>query len=49
MVTALGSSRPGPALELLLRGALEAFAERRFRTYRHFKALDGFPAEGDPA
>ncbi|MDX1389028.1 MAG: DNA repair protein RecO [Acidobacteriota bacterium] len=26
---------PGGALELLLRGTLEAYVERRFRTYRH--------------
>jgi len=29
---------PGGGLELLLRGSLEAFCERRFRTYRHFKS-----------
>jgi DNA repair protein RecO (recombination protein O) len=29
------AARPGGALEALLRGALEAFAERRFRAYRH--------------
>ena len=49
IAAALGSSRPGPGLETLLRGTLESFAERRFRTYRHFKALDLFPAGGDPA
>jgi DNA repair protein RecO (recombination protein O) len=32
------ASRPGGALELLLRGRLEEFAERRFRTYRHLRA-----------
>ena len=31
--------RPGGALEALLRGALQAFAERAFRTYRHLRAL----------
>ena len=30
-----GASRPGGPLELLLRGALEAFAERTLRSYRH--------------
>ena len=29
---------PGSALELLLRGTLESFVERRFRTYRHLRA-----------
>jgi DNA repair protein RecO (recombination protein O) len=31
-------ARPGGALESLLRGALEAFAERPFRSYRHLRA-----------
>ncbi len=31
----LAAARGGGALELLLRGALEAFAERPFRSYRH--------------
>ena len=31
-------ARPGRALEALLRRTLEAFAERRFRTYRHVGA-----------
>lgn len=30
---------PGGALEVLLRGTLEAFAERRFRCYRHVRAM----------
>jgi DNA repair protein RecO (recombination protein O) len=30
--------RPGGALEALLRGALESYAERRFRAYRHLAA-----------
>ena len=30
--------RPGGALEALLRGSLEAFIERRLRTYRHLRA-----------
>jgi DNA repair protein RecO (recombination protein O) len=34
-----GAARPGGCLEALLRGALEAFAERRFRTYRHLEAM----------
>lgn len=33
------ASRPGACLETLLRGSLEAFAERRFRAYRHLRAL----------
>jgi len=37
----------GPGLELLLRGTLEAFVERRFRAYRHLKSAARFPAEGD--
>jgi len=40
--------RSGPVLELLLRGALESFAERSFRTYRHFRAALSLPPEGDP-
>ncbi|HKQ62342.1 MAG TPA: hypothetical protein VJS92_13705, partial [Candidatus Polarisedimenticolaceae bacterium] len=36
-------AKPGGALETLLRGLLEAFAERRFRSYRHLRAL-GAPA-----
>ena len=37
---------PGPALEQLLRGLLEGFAERTFRSYRHFKALGASAGEG---
>jgi recombinational DNA repair protein (RecF pathway) len=37
-----GAARPGGALEALLRGTLEAFAERPFRSYRH---LQGAVAE----
>ena len=29
------------SLELLLRGTLESFVERSFRTYRHLDALAG--------
>lgn len=36
-----GSAAPGRALEALLRGTLESFAERRFRTYRHLNAAAG--------
>jgi DNA repair protein RecO (recombination protein O) len=32
------ASRPGGALDALLRGSLQAFAERTFRTYRHLRA-----------
>jgi DNA repair protein RecO (recombination protein O) len=31
----------GGALEFLLRGTLESFAEKRFRTYRHLRAASG--------
>jgi len=37
------ASRPGGALEALLRGTLEAFAEKRFRAYRHLAALEEAP------
>ena len=30
---------PGSALETLLRGTLECYAERRFRTYRHLRRM----------
>jgi DNA repair protein RecO (recombination protein O) len=33
------AARPGGSLDALLRGALQAFAERAFRTYRHLRAL----------
>lgn len=33
--------RPGGPLETLLRGALEGFVERSFRTYRHLRAATG--------
>ena len=36
----------GSALEMLLRGALESFAERRFRTYKHLGAAAGLTEEG---
>jgi DNA repair protein RecO (recombination protein O) len=32
------AARPGGALDELLRGSVEAFVERRFRTYRHLAA-----------
>ena len=38
VVAPLPAVRPGGALEALLRGGLEAFAERSFRTYRHLRA-----------
>ncbi len=41
------AARPGGALEALLRGGVESFAERRFRTYRHLAAaLAPGPDEG---
>ncbi len=36
----------GGALEYLLRGMLESFAERRFKTYRHFRAATEFGGGG---
>ncbi len=36
----------GGALEYLLRGTLESFAERRFKTYRHFRAATEFAGGG---
>jgi DNA repair protein RecO (recombination protein O) len=35
------AAKPGSALEALLRGTLEGFAERSFRTYRHLQAASG--------
>ena len=32
-------AQPGGALEALLKGTLESFVERRFRTYRHLRSL----------
>jgi DNA repair protein RecO len=37
------AARPGGAIEALLRGALESFVERRFRTYRHVRAAGRTP------
>lgn len=39
----LEASRPGGPLEQFLVGALEGFAERRFRTYRHLAAATARP------
>jgi DNA repair protein RecO (recombination protein O) len=36
--------KPGSALEALLRGTLESFAERKFRTYRHLQAASSLDA-----
>ena len=33
-------ARPGSVMESLLRGTLEGFAERRFRSYRHLASLE---------
>jgi DNA repair protein RecO (recombination protein O) len=41
--------RCGGALEAFLRGSIEAFAERTFRTYRHFKAAEDLSADGVPS
>jgi DNA repair protein RecO (recombination protein O) len=39
--------RPGGVLEALLRGTLESFAERPFRTYRHLSAMTNFERESE--
>jgi DNA repair protein RecO (recombination protein O) len=39
------AARPGSALEALLRGTLESFAERSFRTYRHLQAASRLDAD----
>jgi DNA repair protein RecO (recombination protein O) len=39
------AAEPGGALEALLRGTLESFAERTFRTYRHLQAASRLDAE----
>lgn len=36
-----GRARPGGPLELLLRGTLEGFVERGFRSYRHLDSVSG--------
>jgi hypothetical protein len=36
----------GAGLERLLRGTLEAYAERSFRAYRHFTAAEFLEAGG---
>jgi DNA repair protein RecO len=38
-----GASRR--AIELVLRGSLETFAERGFKTYRHFRVAESLPSE----
>jgi DNA repair protein RecO (recombination protein O) len=38
------SARPGGALDTLLRGALQQFAEKSFRTYRHLRAATAMDA-----
>jgi DNA repair protein RecO (recombination protein O) len=46
------AARPGGTLEWMLRGALENFVEREFRTYRHLRAATaGVQADspGDPS
>jgi len=47
--SALSTQPPpgGRSLELLLRGTLQNYAERRFRSYRHFEAVALPPASGD--
>lgn len=43
MPSARQPARAGGALELLLRGALESYAERSFRSYRHLQAAAAAP------
>lgn len=40
---------PGSALEAVLRGTLESFVERRFRTYRHLARATAPPSVPGPA
>jgi len=40
---------PGGALEMLLRGTLESYVERSFRTYRHLYQAMATTAPGSPA
>lgn len=42
-----GVAAPGLGLEVLLRGKLESFAERGFRTYRHLRAMSGGVSEDE--
>ena len=42
------AARPGGALEALLRGGVETFAERRFGAYRHLAAAEA-PGAGEGA
>jgi len=44
--TAVVLEGAGVALEPLLRGTLEAYAERSFRSYRHFNAADSLGSGG---
>lgn len=48
MATHREASRPGGALEALLRGAIEAFTERSFRAYRHLERATR-AADRDPS
>jgi recombinational DNA repair protein (RecF pathway) len=41
-----GQARTSGAVETLLRGTLEAYAERSFRAYRHFRTAEAFAADG---
>jgi len=41
-----GAARPRGSVATLLRRALESFAERRLRTYRHLEAIAGSPGGG---
>ncbi len=46
MPQSAAAAASGSALEYLLRGTLESFAERRFKTYRHFRAATEFAGGG---
>jgi DNA repair protein RecO (recombination protein O) len=44
-----GAGTPGGALEILLRGTLESYVERSFRTYRHLYQALAVTVPGSPA
>ena len=47
-ITAEVGERPGGALESMLRGSLEGFAERSFRAYRHLASASVLDVPGAP-
>jgi DNA repair protein RecO len=46
--THTGRGKSGSAIEIFLRGTLEAFVERSFKTYRHFRTAEALPNDGGP-